>query len=255
MKKELLSIRNLSINISDKKIISKFNLNINNQEIHAIMGPNGSGKSTLAYSIMGHPKYKITSGKIFYKEKNISSLSVEKRAKQGIFLSFQNPLEIQGLNYFSFLKSSYNSVFDSKTSSLKFNEFVKEKMIYLKMPNNFLSRDLNVGFSGGEKKRAEILQLNLISPTLAILDETDSGLDIDSLKLVCKSINLLKKEKKEFSAIIITHYKKILDYLNPDFVHVMYDGKIIKSGDKSFANYIEKNGFSKIIEEYKKEKI
>jgi len=252
MEKPLLSIKNLSVNILDKKIVSKLSLEVKNKEVHAIMGPNGSGKSTLAYSLMGHPNYLITSGKVIFKGKNLFSLSVENRAKEGLFLSFQTPLEIQGLNYFSFLKSSFNSVSKEKLSSLKFNTLVKEKMRLLKIPENFLSRDLNHGFSGGEKKRAEILHLNLLSPSLAILDETDSGLDIDSLKLVCNSINKLKKEKKEFSAIVITHYKKILDFLNPDFVHVMYEGKIIKSGDKSFANYIEKNGFSKIIEDYKK---
>jgi len=252
MTKKLISIKNLFVFVEDKKILDNFNLDINNQEIHAIMGPNGSGKSTLAYSIMGHPKYRVSSGKINFKGKNLLSLSVDKRAREGIFLSFQTPLEIQGLNYFSFLKNSYSSSHQEKISSLKFNTLVKEKTTLLNMPEKFLSRDLNVGFSGGEKKRAEILQLNLMNPKLAILDETDSGLDIDSLKLVCNSINLLKKENKEFSAIVITHYKKILDFLKPDFVHVMYQGKIIKSGDKSFATYIEKNGFSKIIEDYKK---
>jgi Fe-S cluster assembly ATP-binding protein len=252
MTKKLISIKNLSVFVEDKKILNGFNLDINNQEIHAIMGPNGSGKSTLAYSIMGHPKYRVSSGKINFNGKNLLSLSVDKRAREGIFLSFQTPLEIQGLNYFSFLKNSFTSSHQEKISSLKFNTLVKEKITLLNMPEKFLSRDLNVGFSGGEKKRAEILQLNLMNPKLAILDETDSGLDIDSLKLVCNSINLLKKENKEFSSIVITHYKKILDFLKPDFVHVMYQGKIIKSGDKSFANYIEKNGFSKIIEDYKK---
>lgn len=248
----LLLIKNLSVSVENKKILNNFNLKIENKEVHAIMGPNGSGKSTLAYSIMGHPKYTITSGKMLFNKKDLSSLSVDKRAKEGIFLSFQSPLEIQGLNYFSFLKNSYNSKNTERISPLKFNTAVKEKMNFLNIPDNFLSRDLNVGFSGGEKKRAEILQLTLLNPKLAILDETDSGLDIDSLKLVCSSVNKLKKENKEFSAIVITHYKKILDFLKPDFVHVMYDGKIIKSGDKSFADYIEKNGFTKIIEDYKR---
>ncbi|MDD4049788.1 MAG: Fe-S cluster assembly ATPase SufC [Candidatus ainarchaeum sp.] len=252
MTKNLISIKNLSVSVEEKQILNNFNLDVKNQEIHAIMGPNGSGKSTLAYSIMGHPKYKISSGKIKFFEKDLLKLSVDKRAREGIFLSFQSPLEIQGLNYFSFLKNSFSSTHQERISPLKFNTLVKERISLLNMPENFLSRDLNVGFSGGEKKRAEILQLNLLNPKLAILDETDSGLDIDSLKLVCNSINNLKKENKEFSAIVITHYKKILDFLKPDFVHVMYEGKIIKSGDSSFANYIEKNGFTKIIEDYKK---
>ncbi len=248
----LLTIKNLNVSVEDKKILNNFNIDIKNQEIHAIMGPNGSGKSTLAYTLMGHPKYNVISGKITFNKKNLFSLSVDKRTKEGIFLSFQTPLEISGLNYFSFLKNSFNSMHKEKLSPLKFNTLVKEKMKLLNMPENFLSRDLNSGFSGGEKKRAEILQLILMNPKLAILDETDSGLDIDSLKLVCSSVNNLKKENKEFSAIVITHYKKILDFLKPDFVHVMYDGRIIKSGDKSFATYIEKNGFTKIIDDYKK---
>ncbi|MCK9292927.1 MAG: Fe-S cluster assembly ATPase SufC [archaeon] len=252
MKKLLLSINNLSVNVEHKKILSKFKLDIKEQEVHAIMGPNGSGKSTLAYTIMGHPKYQVTSGKIIFKNKNILNLSADKRAKLGLFLSFQTPLEIPGLNYFSFLRNSYISTYNKKISVLEFNLLVKKQTKLLHIDDSFLSRALNVGFSGGEKKRAEILQLNLLNPSLAILDETDSGLDVDSLKLVCKSINNLKKENPNFSVIVITHHKKILDFLKPDFVHVMNEGEIIKSGDKSFANNIEKNGFTKIIDEYKK---
>jgi len=255
MTKTILSITNLSVDVEEKKILSKFTLDIRNQEIHAIMGPNGSGKSTLAYTIMGHPKYQVTSGKIIFKNKNILNLSTDKRSKLGLFLSFQTPLEIPGLNYFSFLRNSYISTYNKKITIVDFNQLVKKQTKLLNIDDSFLSRALNVGFSGGEKKRAEILQLNLLNPSLAILDETDSGLDVDSLKLVCRSINNLKKKNSNFSVIIITHHKKILDFLKPDFVHVMYDGKIIKSGDKSFANNIEKHGFTKIIDDYKKLKL
>lgn len=216
------------------------------------MGVNGCGKTTLANTIMGHPKYKVLSGDILFKNKSILSLSADKRSKLGIFLSFQNPIEIPGLNYFSFLKACYNSHFSKKLSTPEFNSLVKQKMQELNIPTTFLSRDLNFGFSGGEKKRAEILQLNLLNSSLAVLDETDSGLDVDSLKLVCKSISQHKLNNSFFSAIVITHYKKILDFLRPDYVHVMHAGKIIKSGNKDFARYIEKNGFSKIIELYEK---
>jgi Fe-S cluster assembly ATP-binding protein len=212
-------------------------------------------KSTLAYSIMGHPKYKVSNGKIIFNNKNILKLNTTEISKKGIFLSFQTPLEIPGLNFLLFLKASYENITNSKISIFKFRELIKKELVSLNISESFLNRDLNKGFSGGEKKRAEIVLLNLINPKLIILDEIDSGLDIDSLKIVAESINNLKKKNKDLSIIIITHYKHILKYIKPDKVHIIYDGKIVKKGNLSLVNSIEKNGFKEIIKNYKESKI
>lgn len=251
---DLLDIKNLDAGINNKQILKQLNLSIQKGKTHVIMGPNGSGKSTLANVILGNSNYKVTSGKILFNNKNLLKLSTTDISKEGIFLSFQTPLEIPGLNFLTFLKTSYESITGKKVSIFRFKDLVKEQLNLLNIPESFLSRDLNKGFSGGEKKRAEILLLNLLNPKLIILDEIDSGLDIDSLKLVAESINSLKKKNNDLSIIIITHYKHILEYIKPNKVHVIFNGKIIKEGNSTLINSIEKNGFKKIIEDYKENK-
>ncbi len=250
--KKLLEIVNLHVSVEGKPILKGLNLTINKGEIHSVMGPNGSGKSTLANVIMGHPKYEITKGKVLFGGKNILSLKPDERAKLGLFLSFQYPLEIPGLGFKTFLRSAYNSRFsDAKLSPIQFNPMINSKLSLLKMKPGYIDRDLNVGFSGGEKKRAEMLQMLTLNPKLAILDETDSGLDIDSLKIVCDAVNSLRG--KDFSAVVITHYKRILSHLKPDFVHVLIDGKIVASGDHSFADKLEEKGYDWLKENENKE--
>lgn len=254
MSEKFLEIKNLHVSIEKKEILKGVNLEIKSGEIHSIMGPNGSGKSTLANIIMGHPKFVITKGSIEFLGKNIIEMSPEERAVIGLFLSFQYPLEIPGLGFKTFLKSAINAKNQKKLSPKEFSDLLKEKLQILKMDPAYIRRDINVGFSGGEKKRAEMLQMLMLNPKMSILDETDSGLDIDSLKVVCDAVNSLRG--KEYGALVITHYKRILTHLKPDFVHVMYDGKIIASGDHSFADTLEEKGYSWLVkEEEKKEKI
>jgi len=237
-----LEIKNLHVSVDDKEIIKGLNLEIESGTTHALMGRNGSGKSTLANTIAGHPKYIITEGDILLDGVSIRELSPDKRAKLGVFLSFQYPVEIEGLTLANFLRSAYNSVYpDNKKSLIEFHRYLKEKMLELDIDSKFSRRYLNKGFSGGEKKRAEILQMNVLQPKMIILDETDSGLDVDALKIVGEGLTRLRNEKKSF--LVITHYERILKYVKPDFVHIMKDGKIIKSGGPELAKLIEDNGF------------
>ena len=237
----MLEIKNLHVEVEGKEILKGINLKFEKGKIHALMGPNGSGKSTLANVIMGNPKYKITKGKILFGGKDITKLNPNERAKKGIFLSFQNPSEIEGVTISNFLRTILNISRSKKISVLDFHKLLKEKLKFLKMPENFSERYLNQGFSGGEKKKSEILQLVVLNPKVAILDETDSGLDIDSLKLIASKVNRLMNKNKII--IIITHYKRILEYLKPDKLFVMINGKIALKGGRELVNKLEKKGY------------
>jgi Fe-S cluster assembly ATP-binding protein len=240
----VLNISNLSASIEDKKILKGFNLQIKPGEVHAIMGPNGSGKSTLANILSGRKGYDIE-GKVFYEGKNLLDIPIEERAQKGIFLAFQYPIEIPGVNTNNFLNTSLNSIRKFRglkdLDSLDFLKLVKEKSKKLKIEEKILSRQLNVGFSGGEKKKNEILQMTILEPKLAILDETDSGLDIDALRIVSDGVNSLRSKNRSF--LIITHYQRLLDYIKPDFVHVLVNGKIVKTGCSDLAQELEKDGY------------
>lgn len=246
--KTMLNIENLEVTTLDKsvKIIKGLNLKVNKGEIHVIMGPNGSGKSTLSKVLAGHPAYSINSGNIFFKEIKIQSLEPEERAHLGIFLAFQYPVELPGVSNEDFLRLTYNSKQKSLNKPildpLQFFNLIYEKMKIIDMNPAFLNRNVNEGFSGGEKKRNEILQLALLDSDLAILDETDSGLDIDALRIIGEGVNTLMNENK--SIIVITHYQRLLNYIKPDFVHVMVDGKIIKTGESSLVPELEKKGYN-----------
>lgn len=239
----ILEIKNLHVAVEGNEILKGVDLTIRLGETHAIMGPNGSGKSTLAFALMGHPKYKITQGEILLDGKNISDLQPNERAKLGLFLGFQYPTEISGVSLFNFLKTAYNSLHEEngKLSAMEFREMMQEKMKMLNIEESFMNRYLNEGFSGGEKKRGEILQMAVINPKFAILDETDSGLDIDSLKIVANGINKLANAENSF--LLITHYQRILRYVKPKFVHVMIDGKIVLSGGEKLAEELEEKGY------------
>lgn len=247
----MLSIASLSVSIGKNEIIKGLDLHVGPGEIHAIMGPNGSGKSTLSATLAGHPDYEVTGGTITFEGEDLLLLAPEERAARGLFLAFQYPVEIPGLSCMNFLKTSLEEIRKqqgrSPLSVLDFMRLVKEKAQVVKVKEEFLKRSLNEGFSGGEKKRNEILQMAIVDPKLAILDETDSGLDIDSLQTVANGINGLKREDNAF--IIITHYQRILNHITPDIVHILHDGKIIKSGDKSLAIFLEKKGYQGIIKE------
>jgi len=247
----MLKINNLHAAVEDKNILRGINLNINAGEIHAIMGPNGAGKSTLSSIIAGNEKFEVTQGEILLENEDISELSPEERAHKGIFLSFQYPVEIPGVTVTNFIKTAINA--NRKANGLEdmpANEMlkkIKEKAELLEIDRKFLSRSLNEGFSGGEKKRNEIFQMAMLEPKLAILDETDSGLDIDALRIVANGVNKLKSEKN--AVLVITHYQRLLDYIVPDFVHVLMDGKIVKSGNKDLALELEEKGYDWIKEE------
>jgi Fe-S cluster assembly ATP-binding protein len=243
----MLQITNLSASIDNKKILKGFNLNIGPGEVHAIMGPNGSGKSTLANVLTGKNGYQVE-GQILYQGKNLLNLPIEERAQKGLFMAFQYPLEIAGVNTNNFLKTSLNTVRKvrglKELDSLDFLNLIKTKTKNLKIDEKILNRQLNVGFSGGEKKKNEILQMTILEPKLAILDETDSGLDIDAMKIVSDGVNSLRDKDRSF--IIITHYQRLLDYIKPDFVHVLVDGKISKTGCSELALELEKIGYGKM---------
>ena len=243
----MLKINNLSAKVEDKTILNGLNLDIKSGEVHAIMGPNGSGKSTLANVLSGKKGYDV-SGKVAFDGNNLFDLPIEERAHKGLFLAFQYPIEIPGVNTTNFLKTSLNTIRKSKglkeLDALEFLDIIKKKAAELKIDEKILKRQLNVGFSGGEKKKNEILQMSLYEPKMIILDETDSGLDIDALKIVADGVNALRDKKRSF--LIITHYQRLLDYIKPDFVHVLMKGKIAKSGCMELAEELEKAGYEKI---------
>ena len=241
----ILEIKNLKASINNIEILKGLNLTVNEGEIHAIMGPNGSGKSTFSKVIAGHPAYQVLSGDIFFKGQSIVSLEPDERSHLGIFLAFQYPIEIPGVSNEDFLRLAYNSKLKSNNQieidPIEFLSLISEKLKIIDMASTFLSRNVNEGFSGGEKKRNEILQMSLLNPELAILDETDSGLDIDALKIISKGINSYMNQNK--AIILITHYQRLLDYVKPDYIHVMQDGKIIKTGNAQLAEELEKKGY------------
>lgn len=249
----MLEIKNLKAKIDDKEILKGLNLTVKPGEVHAIMGPNGAGKSTLAKILAGHPAYEITSGEIKYdinfKMQNLLELTPDVRAKEGIFLGFQYPVEVPGVSNFTFLHTAFNSVLEHQGSDAMsegdFREFLYQKMKLVSMKPEYLERPVNVGFSGGEKKRNEILQMAVLSPRLAVLDETDSGLDIDALRIVAEGVNKLRSKDK--AIILVTHYQRLLDYIKPDFVHVLADGKIIQTGDATLAHELEKKGYDWLV--------
>lgn len=244
MAEKLLEIKNLHAAVDGKEILKGLNMNIEKGKIHVIMGPNGAGKSTLVNIIMGHPKYEITEGSIIYEGENITGLRTDERAKKGIFLSFQNPEEIPGITVESFLRGARSAITGRSLRIMAFKNELKEKMNELGIDEDYASRYLNVGFSGGEKKKNEILQMMMLNPKLAILDETDSGLDVDAAKIVSKGVRNFKNDDN--SILIITHSSKILEYLQVDQVHVVQDGRVVKVGDSSLIEEINKNGFAGI---------
>ena len=253
MQNVLLDINNLKVTYENKLILKNINLKIGKGETHALMGPNGSGKSTLAYIVSKKPKYKLEDGNVVFEKQDLVEYSPEELSKKGIFLGFQHPISIPGLNNAQFLKTSVNSIrkYQGKKvyDSVTFLKKAKKYMKILNMKEELLYRSLNDGFSGGEKKCNEILQMMMLKPKLIFLDEIDSGLDIDALRNISKGINLMKSSNT--SIILITHYQRLLNYVEPNFVHIMYDGRIIRSGDKNLVLYIEKNGFKDIIKENK----
>jgi len=249
-----LEIKNLHVSIEGKEILKGLSLTINQGEIHAIMGPNGTGKSTLAYTLMGHPNYTVTEGEIIFKGKNVLELEPDERSREGIFLAFQYPVAIPGVTVANFLRTAINSrrrVANPEDKGMPIPEFrkmLKEKMDMLKMDHTFAGRYLNDGFSGGEKKRAEILQLATLKPEIAILDETDSGLDIDALRIVAEGVNALSGP--ELGVLVITHYQRLLNYIKPNFVHIMLDGRIVESGAADLALHLEDQGYDWVREKY-----
>ena len=244
----MLKIKDLHVNVEDKKILQGFNLEINPGETHAIMGPNGSGKSTLANVLSGKEGYEIKKGKVTFLKKDLLDLEPEDRAGEGLFLAFQYPVEIPGVSGMNFLRTTINAIRKYKKQKeldgVNFLKILREKAKFIKMEENLIKRSVNTGFSGGEKKRSEILQMTLLEPKLAILDETDSGLDIDALKTVANGVNNLKNDNRSF--LVITHYQRLLNYIVPDKVHIMSKGKIVKSGDKNLAIELEKKGYEGI---------
>ena len=241
----LLEIKNLHANVEGTEILKGINLKVNAGEVHAIMGPNGSGKSTLASVLAGKEEYEVTEGEVLFNGKNLLDLSPEDRAREGVFLAFQYPVEIPGVSNTNLLKTAVNEVRkyrgEEELDSMDFLSLLKEKSKLVELDQKFLSRSVNEGFSGGEKKRNEIFQMAVLNPTLAVLDETDSGLDIDALRIVANGVNKLKR--KDNATIVVTHYQRLLDYIIPDFVHVLYKGKIVKSGGKELALQLEEKGY------------
>ena len=243
---DTLKIDNLSVKINERLILKNFSLEMKSGEIHAIMGPNGTGKSTLAKVIMGDPNYKITNGNIFFNEKNINDLEVDERARLGIFLGLQLPPEVEGVSNADFLRAAESIKKGDEFSLMPFIKEIDNNISNLKMDKNMVHRSINLGYSGDERKKNEILQMYMLEPKIVLLDEIDSGLDVDSLKIVGENVMSYYENKKP-AMLIITHYQRLLDYIKPNFVHIMYDGKIVKSGDYSLVKLIEEQGYEKII--------
>jgi Fe-S cluster assembly ATP-binding protein len=246
----MLEIKNLHVRVGDVEILKGLDLSIGSGEVHAIMGPNGAGKSTLSYVLSGREGYEVTTGSIVYKGENLLDMEPEQRASEGVFLAFQYPVEIPGVSTMNFLKASVNSVRryrgQSEFDAMEFLKFVRRQTKVLNIGDDMLKRAVNVGFSGGEKKRAEVLQMAVLEPTLAVLDETDSGLDVDALRIVGEGVTALRSPER--SMLVITHYQRLLDYIIPDVVHVLSDGKIVDTGDKNLAVELEKNGYASYSE-------
>ena len=244
-----LEIKDLHVSVDNKEILKGVNLVLNTGEIHAIMGPNGTGKSTLSAAIMGHPNYEVTSGEILLDGENVLEMEIDERARKGLFLAMQYPSEVAGITNAEFIRSAINArrSEDDKLSIIPFLKQLDKKMALLNMSEDMAERYLNEGFSGGEKKRNEILQMLMLEPTFGILDEIDSGLDVDALKIVAKGVNSMRGE--DFGALMITHYQRLLNYIEPDIVHIMMDGRIVKTGDKTLAEQVEHEGYAKIAAE------
>jgi Fe-S cluster assembly ATP-binding protein len=247
----MIHIKNLNVSINGKKILKDFSLDMKPGEVHAIMGPNGTGKSTLASVLAGKEEYEVESGEVTFKGKNLLEMAADERAREGLFLAFQYPVEIPGVTTTNFMKAAVNAKRKhlglESLDAKKFLHLMKEKSAIVELDKSYLSRSINEGFSGGEKKRNEIFQMAMLEPDLAVLDETDSGLDIDALRIVANGVNKLRDGKKSF--LVITHYQRLLDYIIPDFVHIMYDGRIVKTGDKSLALDLEARGYDWVKQE------
>lgn len=247
----LLEVKNLTVRAEDKAILRGIDLTVNAGEVHAIMGPNGSGKSTLARALAGHPGYEVTGGEVTYQGQDLLALAADERARKGVFMAFQYPVEIPGVNNVYLLKAALNALRKHRglpeVDAFEFLGLIREKMKLMQMDESFLSRGVNEGFSGGEKKRNEVLQMSVLEPVLAVLDETDSGLDIDALKVVANGVNSLRSDAR--AIVMVTHYQRLLDYITPDYVHVLAGGRILKTGDKSLALELERRGYDWVVQE------
>ena len=245
----MLKIDNLCVKVDDRDILNDFNILINDGEVHAIMGPNGTGKSTVSKVIMGSPDYEVLSGSIIFNSEDITNLEVDERSRKGIFLSMQNPISIEGVTNSEFLRTALNARSEETVSLFDFIKVVESSVKDLEIKNNIIHKSINDGSSGGERKKNEVLQMKILKPSFVILDEVDSGLDVDSLRIVCENINKYKQENPNTSILIITHYPRILEYIEPDYVHMMVGGKIVKTGNKDFAFEIEKTGYNEVVSE------
>lgn len=245
----MLKIEDLTVKINDRNILDSFNIDIKNGEVHVIMGPNGTGKSTLSKVIMGSSDYKVLSGNIIFNNEDITGLEVDERSRKGIFLSMQNPISIEGVTNSEFLRTALNARSDEPIRLFDFIKTVESSVKDLDIKNDIIHKSINDGSSGGERKKNEVLQIKVLKPSFIILDEVDSGLDVDSLRIVSENINKYKEENQDTSILIITHYPRILEYIKPDYVHMMVGGKIVKTGDYNFAFEIEKNGYNEVVSE------
>ena len=245
----MLKIDNLCVKVDDRDILNDFNILINDGEVHAIMGPNGTGKSTVSKVIMGSPDYEVLSGSIIFNSEDITNLEVDERSRKGIFLSMQNPISIEGVTNSEFLRTALNARSEEPIRLFDFIKTVEASVKDLEIKNNIIHKSINEGSSGGERKKNEVLQMKILKPSFVILDEVDSGLDVDSLRIVCENINKYKQENPNTSILIITHYPRILEYIEPDYVHMMVGGKIVKTGNKDFAFEIEKTGYNEVVSE------